>query len=356
MPKHYTMQLKKRNLVILLISIICFTYSSRGQAIENPGEYITAINNARAEMDAKYMQYLSAAAHGRRARKVEKLRADVLESINQSKYKTTDLPKYKGDNSLRQGSIDYITMCYRVFNEDYKKIVDMEELAEQSFDEMQAYLLLQEMVTKKLTEASDKLHKTVMDFAGKYNVKIDETRSTLGSKLDVAGKLTDYTNAVFLIFFKCNWQDKEMVTAMNNKKVNDVEQSRNSLLRFANEGLSALDTLKTFNGDPTLANACREALKFYKKLAETDVPKLTDFYLKEENWAKTKKSFEAKSASSRTQADIDAYNKGVNEFNEAVNTFNKTNNVVNKDRTQMLNNWEVAQKKFADANMPYYKG
>jgi len=113
---------------------------------------------------------------------------------------------------------------------------------------------------------------------------------------------------------------------------------------------------KTFNGDPTLANACREALKFYKKLAETDVPKLTDFYLKEENWAKTKKSFEAKSASSRTQADIDAYNKGVNEFNEAVNTFNKTNNVVNKDRTQMLNNWEVAQKKFADANMPYYKG
>lgn len=350
------MQLKKHNLVILLFSIVCFAYSSRGQVIENPGEYISAINNARAEMDAKYMQYLSAAAHGRRARKVEKLRAEVLESINQSKYKTTDLPKYKGDNSLRQGSIDYITMCYRVFNEDYKKIVDMEELAEQSFDEMQAYLLLQEMVAKKLTEASDKLHKTVMDFAAKYNVKIDETKSNLGSKLDVAGKLTDYTNAVFLIFFKCNWQDKEMVTAMNNKKVNDVEQSRNSLLRFATEGLSGLDTLKTFNGDATLANACRDVLKYYKKMAETDVPKLTDFYLKEENFTKAKKSFEAKPASSRTQPDIDAYNKAVNDFNDAVNTFNKTNNAVNKDRAQILATWEAAQKKFADANMPYYRG
>ena len=220
------MKQKKRNLFILFISLISITITSRGQAIENPGAYMTAIYQARTEMDAKYMQYLSAAAHGRRARKVEKLRGEVLESINQTKYKTTDLPKYKGDNTLRQGSIDYITLCYRVFNEDYKKIVDMEELA---------YLLLQEKVTEKLTEASAKLQKTSKEFAAKYNVTLDETESALGSKLGVAGKLNDYSNELFLIFFKCNWMDKEMVTAMNNKKVNDVEQSRSSLLRFANE-------------------------------------------------------------------------------------------------------------------------
>ncbi len=83
------------NFVMLLIVCMSIALSSQGQAIENPGEYMTAINNARGGMDAKYMQYLSAAAHGRRARKVEKLRAEVIETINQSKYKTTDLPKYK---------------------------------------------------------------------------------------------------------------------------------------------------------------------------------------------------------------------------------------------------------------------
>ncbi len=119
-------------------------------------------------------------------------------------------------------------------------------------------------------------------------------KSALGSKLEAAGKLNDYTNELFLIFFKCNWMDREMVTAMNNKKVNDVEQSRSSLLKFANEGLQGVDTLKTFNGDPTLANACREVLKYYKKMAETDVPKLTDFYLKEENFNKTKKAYDSK--------------------------------------------------------------
>src|ERR1700755_2519093 len=67
------------------------TVAAHAQTIENPGDYMTAISNARGDMDAKYMQYLSAAAHGRRARKVEKLRMQVLESITQSRYKTTDL-------------------------------------------------------------------------------------------------------------------------------------------------------------------------------------------------------------------------------------------------------------------------
>ncbi len=176
------MKQKYRNLIFLLIAFVSISITSKGQAIENPGEYMTAVFKARAEMDQKYMQYLSAAAHGRRARKVEKLRAEVLESINQSKYKTTDLPKYKGDNTLRQGAIDYITLCYRVFNEDYKKIVDMEELAEQSFDGMSAYLLLQEKIGEKLNEASSQVQKVSKEFAAKYNVKIDETQKRAGFK------------------------------------------------------------------------------------------------------------------------------------------------------------------------------
>ena len=119
--------------------------------------------------------------------------------------------------------------------------------------------------------------------------------------------------------------------------------------------MKGVDTLKSFNGDPSLANACREVLKYYKKMAETDVPKLTDFYLKEEAFTKAKKAFEAKPASSRSLADIDAYNKAVNDYNESINTFNKTNNAINKERSQVMNTWEVAQKKFQDVNMPYYK-
>lgn len=343
--------------LIALFFLACVANPLKAQQpnMDNPGDYMTAVSKARGDMDNKYMQYLSAAAHGRRARKVEKLRQEVLDNINESKYKVTGLPIYKGDNSLRQGNIDYIKLCYSVFAEDYKKIVNMEELAEQSVDEMQAYLLLQEKVNEKLNEASANLQKTTNEFATKYRINLITEKSPLSEKMETAGKLNRYTNDVYLAFFKSNWEDGQMVTAMNNKKVNDVEQARSALLAYATEGLKALDTLKAFEGDPSLAAACRQALLFYKKTAETDVPKLTDFYLRQDDFAKLKKAFDEKPASGRTKEEVDAYNKAVKDVNNSVNSFNQTNAMVNNGRTQVLNNWQDTEKKFADAHMPHYK-
>ena len=345
-----------KKLSIFILTILCMmNIPSSAQDIQtNPGDYMTAITKARGDMDTKYMQYVSAAAHGRRARKVEKLRQQVLDNITDCRYKTTDLPKYKGDNSLRQGSIDYIQFCYRIFNEDYKKIVNMEELAEQSFDEMQAYILLQEMVDQKLHEASGNLQKATADFASKYHVNLIEDKSPLSSKMEMAGNLNHYMNNVYLVFFKCNWEDNQMVAAMNNKKLNDIEQSRNALARYANDGFKALDTMRVFDGDPSLANACRETLTFYKSLAEKDMQQLTDFYLKQDEFDKTKKAFEAKSGTA-TKQEVNDYNKAVKDMNNSINSFNQTNNKVNNNRKQALDDWNKAEKKFADDHMPYYR-
>ncbi|HEY4877351.1 MAG TPA: hypothetical protein VIH86_17360 [Puia sp.] len=338
-------------LLILFASVIF----SNAQNTENAGDYISAVNKARGDMDAKYMQYLSAAAHGRRARKVEKLRQQVLDNITQSRYNTIDLPKYKGDNTLRQGSIDYIQLCYRVFNEDYKKIVDVEELAEQSVDEMQAYILLQEKVSEKLEDASKDLDKTTKTFASKYNVTLIEDLSPLGEKMKTAGRLNKYVNSVYILFYKCNWEDNQIVNAMNTKKVNDIEQARNALAHYANDGLQALDTLRTFDGDPSLANACRQALEFYKTMSEKDMAQLSDYYLKQEEFEKSKKEFDSKSQNSRTKEDVDNYNKFIKDINAAVNSFNQTNTKINKKRTEIINNWQDNEKKFTDEHMPHYK-
>src|SRR5580692_11475484 len=107
-------------LTLILTGLLTASLSATAQNLDNPGDYMTAIVKARGDMESKYMQYMSAAAHGRRARKVEKLRMEVLDNITNSRYKTSDLPIYKGDNSLRQSSIDYIQLCYDVFSQDYQ--------------------------------------------------------------------------------------------------------------------------------------------------------------------------------------------------------------------------------------------
>jgi hypothetical protein len=327
--------------------------SASAQNLDNPGDYMTALGKARGDMDAKYMQYMSAAAHGRRASKVEKLRQEVLDNITNSRYKTIDLPLYKGDNSLRQSSIDYIQLTYTIFSEDYKKIINMEELAEQSVDEMQAYMLLQDKIDQKLHEGFAALDKAMHDFAAKYNVTLTGGQSPLGAKLEETGKVNAYTNTVYLIFFKCNWEDNQVVKAINDQKVNDAEQARNALLAYANEGLKSLDTVKPFEGDPSLVNACKHALTFYKQAAEKDIPKLTDYYVKKEEFDKLKKDFDA--SSNHTQADVNNFNKAVKDINNAVNAYNQVNNKVNTARNQAIGDWSNAEKGFQDQHIPHYK-
>ncbi|MDP9042537.1 MAG: hypothetical protein M3N30_11210 [Bacteroidota bacterium] len=333
-----------------------FTTRAHAQTIENAGDYMTALSNAQVEMDQKYMAYVSASAHSRRARKVDKLRSVALESINNAKFKTTGLPKYKGDNTLRQASIDYIQFCYRIFNEDYSKIVNMEEIAEQSVDQMQAFLMLEEKASEKLHEASENLAKAEKTFAAKYGVNLVDTKNELTDKMGTAGKVNNYCDRLYIVFFKCNWEDGQLFKALNAHKLNDAEQARNSLIAFVKEGMEALkiDSFRTFQGNPVLASSCREALQSYNSMAQNDIPKLTDFYLKEENFDKIKHTLEAK-GSNKTKEDVDQYNKAVKDINSSVNRFNDLNQQLNKRRQEVVENWEKAEKSFRDELIPYYK-
>ena len=347
--KHYL-----GSLIVLLLGVF-LTASVNAQDASTPVGYLGAISKAQEDMNKTYMAYMSAAGHGRKARKVEKLRMKVVESIIDAKNNTVGLGNFKGDNSLKQSSVDYIMMCHHVFNDDYAKIVNMEEIAEQSFDAMQAYILLQEKTSERLKEAADKMQSAYKAFAAKYEITLRDEKDELTNKMEQAGKLNHYKNQMFLIFFKCNWQDGVITEAMNAKKVNEIEQGRNALLQYAVEGLKALDTLKHLNGDASLNVACRQVLNYYKKSAEGDLTKVADYFLKVENFEKIKKTFESKPESKRTQADVDAFNKAVNEVNAAVATFNKTVSSINNGRKQALENWERTDKDFTDRHMPHYK-
>jgi uncharacterized protein (DUF885 family) len=159
---------------------------------------------------------------------------------------------------------------------------------------------------------------------------------------------------VYLLFFKCNWQWNELNKAIKTNKVTDIEQARNAVITYAKEGLAVLDTMKNFSGDPSLANACKYALNQFKRMSENDVPKMTDFILKNENFEKVK-SFDSKSQRDRTQQDIDAYNKAVNEMNAAVNTFNSTGKFIGDTQSNIINTYNKADKDFADRHTPYFK-
>jgi hypothetical protein len=67
------------------------------------------------------------------------------------------------------------------------------------------------------------------------------------------------------------------------------------------------------------------------------------------------KSFESKDGSSRTRADVDAYNKAVNDINASLKSFNQTNQQINASRTQVVNDWNDTEHRFRDEHTPHYR-
>jgi uncharacterized lipoprotein YehR (DUF1307 family) len=342
----------KHLILVLFISSVAFQLQAQD---DDPVAYMNLVTKAEEEANQKYLLYISTAAHSGRVKKIEKMRQQAIDGIINSRNKAIGLPFYKGDKALRQSSIDYLNFLYLVFTDDYKKIVNMEDIADQSFNEMQAYLLLQEKTGERLAEATAKRRLATKEFAAKYNINLVEEASENGEKQKKASDVIHYRNKIYLIYFKCNWQWGELNDAMKNNKVNDIEQARNALISYAKEGMAGLDTLKNFAGDPSLANACRHALNQYKLMAEKDIPKMTDYFLKTENFEKVKRSFDAKPQNSRTKEDIDAYNKAVNEMNAGVNTFNSLAQSTNKTSNEIGETYSRADKDFADKHTPYFK-
>ena len=57
---------------------------------------------------------------------------------------------YKWRWCFRDSVVRYLELSYAVLNNDYAKIMDMEEISEQSYDAMEAYMLAQQIANDKM--------------------------------------------------------------------------------------------------------------------------------------------------------------------------------------------------------------
>ena len=321
------------SLLLLLITV-----STQAQDLDKPVGYLSAIGNEYQVMSKDMWRYISAVAQGKSARKIENRRKDLLATIKSSQYKISRLPAFEKDPSLRDSVSAYFKLSYQVINEDYAKIVDMEEIAEQSYDYMEAYMLAKEKANKKLDDAGERVNAKQADFAKSHNITLVESQSKLGAKLERAGDVFAYYNRHYLIFFKTYKQEMYLMSALEKGDINALEQNKSAMLSFVEEGLAKLDTLPRYKSDLTLKQANLQIQSFYRKEAEM-VPQWVDFFLKKENFEKVQKAVESKRQADRTQQDIDQFNIAAKEYNAAVTQFNNSINQLNKSRAQHLDQW-----------------
>jgi len=335
---------------VIFLLILFLSYNSYAQ---ESLEYLNQISDLQNDISKKYLSYISSVSHGKSARKVENKRMDLITTVKISKAKAVNMHAFKGDLSLKDALKSYLEIVNNVLNEDYGKIVNMEEVAEQSYDGMEALFLAQDLADKKSKEAFDKFASGYNLFAKKNNINIVESKSAFSEKLLKASQVEKYYHNIYLLFFKSFKQEDYLIEAQNRKNISSIEQNKNTLEKYAKQAISVLDTSKAFMNDRSLVVVLKELMAFYMDEASKSKV-ITDYFLKEENFAKMSKAFNAKPAKSRTQADVDNYNKMVNELNAAMNDFNALNNDFNKKRSTLIEKWNKSTSKFLDYHMPKY--
>lgn len=328
--------------------ILCATSSfAQSPALD----YMSSLSEPRNELEDETWEYLKTLIKGKKAKTVENKRKQLVSGYTDAINQVHKVKSYKDDEILKPAVLNYLRLTKQSLNEEYAKIVDMEAIAEKSYDNMEAYLMAKEEVNKKMDMQYQELAAAQQKFADQYNINIvDSNLSERQQKIKRAGECLGYEHRLFLIYFKAIHQEGYVMEALNNKDINALEQSLSTLSQFADEGLGKLADISSFKSDGSLKEATKNVLKFFKNEAEKELTVVTDFLLLEQEFVKATKRMESKNKKDITQEDVDTYNELVEKYNAAIETYNSTMNKFDKNRMEALNKYEKTRNQFITKN------
>lgn len=331
--------------ILFIVSLTC-----AAQDFKTPIDYLNFIGKESKPITANTWKYTKAVAHSKSARKIDATRKTLIKSIQTAAKKIGATNGYKGDVEYRDQLLAYFSISEKYINDEYDKIIDMQEVAEQSYDLMEAYILTRDMVNEKINQEIDKLNTNQKEFANKYNIALSDDDSELGKKMDISNQVFKHQSDMYLIFFKVYITDAQLMKAVENKDINTIQQNASALESFVAEGLEKLKEAKPYKNDPMLVNATKKALEFYKKEALEYAPAVADFMMLNQKAEDSKKVMDNKGKPSKEE--IEAYNKSVAELNKAVGNYNKLNNKFNQDRSNTITSWNTASEGFVSKHVP----
>lgn len=336
---------------LLFVLFLSFTFSATAQDFKTPVEYLNFLAKESNAIQQSTWKYTKAVAHSKSARKIDATRKTLIKSIQAATKKIAGAKNgYKSDTEYRDQLLNYYSLLEKYINEDYANIIDMQEVAEQSYDFMEAYITARDLVNEKINTEVEKVNTGQKAFANKYGITINDDQSELGKKMAISNEVFEHQSDMYLIFFKVYITDANLMKAVEKKDVSAMQQNASSLEQYALEGLEKIKTAKPYKNDPMLVNATKKILEFYKKEALEFTPATLDFLMLNQKMEDTKKAMDSKSAPSKDE--VAAYNKLVGDVNKALGNYNKLNTKYFNDKNTAITAWNTASDGFVAKHVP----
>lgn len=346
----------KQSFFSIFLLCLCFLATMKPLQAQkkyaNAGEYMTNISQEFHKITEAYLFYNSEIAHSKKARAVEKSRQELISTVTNAKKRAMAMPEWDGNGTFRDAAVEFFRIYEIVLKEDYEQIMNLEDIAEQSYDAMEAYMTVKDMASEKLNEANEVVETAEEKFAADFNIKlIQAEEDKITKKAKETAEVNKYHRMVYLIFFKAYKQEVYLTEAQKTGDVSAMQQNQSSLIKVSEEQLKYLDTIPKFKGSASLKEACHNYLMFtLKEAKEAD---FVSYFLEKEKFEEVQKKFKLISKPNKEEAT--EYNQAVESYNNAANKSNKENANWNNLRARALNDWNNESQGFISKNVPRYK-
>ena len=340
-----------KNFTRILVLLLVTSASVHSQSFKSAVEYLDFISNEQQDISKNMWRYTKALAHSKSDRTILKRRESMIKTLEKAIANIQKADGYDGDDYKNQ-VLEYMRLNESLLKHDYAKIVDMKEVAEQSYDLMEAYMLAQEMADQKMEEAQKLDETNFYQYAAKHNINIIENDSDLSKKMKLSNDVFKHYNEMYLLFFKAHINQIYLWDAMKANDISSIQQNTNALNQAAKSGLEALDTISPYSNDKSLIEATRKVFENYIKETETSMPQVIEFHILNEDFEAIKNTIEKTPEKKRTKDQIEAYNTKVNEINKAIKNYNKVNTEMNQNSEKALNQLNEANEKFLAKHIP----
>lgn len=336
---------------LLTVFILLIAYTTHSQSFKNASEYLDFIATEQESVTKNMWKYTKAIAHSKNDRTINAKRNVLLKTVEKAIAKIENADGYDGEDYKKQ-VLTYMRLNESLLNQDYAKIIDMKEVAEQSYDAMEAYVLARELADQKMEDAYNEYDTNFRLFAAKHNISIVESETDLGNKMKISNQVFNHYNELYLIYFKVSINEMYLIDALSKNDVGAIQQNANALSQTAKEGLEILKTVELYKNDKSIAEVTKDAFEFFIDEADNQVPQLTEFLILNEDFETIKNTLEKTPERKRTKEQIDTYNKKVKDINKAVDNYNKVNTKLNKDRQNIINKLNTTNENFLAKHIP----
>src|ERR1700712_1157075 len=100
--------MKHFSFFVLLPVLFCFTsMPAKAQDFDNPGTYMSYISKQHQAVAKRFLAYNSASSHGKRAKKVDGLKAKLMDEIQESRMNISGMPSFQNDKSYRDSAVSF---------------------------------------------------------------------------------------------------------------------------------------------------------------------------------------------------------------------------------------------------------